>query len=299
MTTQQLLQRLIRRWKVTSLANVPADAMLQLLDCINGSLQEFYAIAPAVYRKGTVSEVLAAPVVRSIGVTSGSDAFTGYAAPDSLFGSTVVIGPDQNDNMLLPPSGLRDTYQGLTGTQNATFYGDALSLSANVETMIDEPELVGTLPHLRRMDQYWGRPWNPSLYWSDTINATPYRQVSIPRSYWVEANVPDRNGTPSFVFRVDPMPDKLYRVRFRALFYPQRLGMMDMQRNTVLTLNEAWIERLFLPLVHERMSDETSLWQGPGLPSVVAKAGAARVGIAQLPADIAKPANRVETPKGY
>lgn len=298
MTTQQLLQRLIRRWKVSSLANVPADSMLQLLDCINGSIQEFYALCPAVYRKGQVSEILAAPVIHSVGVTSGSDTFTGYSAPDSLFGSTIVIGPDKNDNMLMPPGNLRDTYQGTSGTQNATIYGDAISLATNIETMLDEPELVGTLPRLRRMDEYWGRPWNPSLYWSDSINATPYRQVSIPRSYWVEANVPDLNGVPSFVFRVDPMPDKLYRVRFRALFYPQRLGMADMQRNTALTVNEAWIERLLIPLIHERMSDD-GLWQGPNVKIVADKAMMARTGIEKLSADVLKPANRVETPKGY
>ena len=300
MQTLGLLQRLVRRWKVESLANMPADVKLSLLDCCNSAIQEFYRICPAIYREGWVSGVLSAPVQTVFTITQGTNAFTGYTASTNQFGCTVVIGPDLNDNMLVPPNGLLDTYEGASGTQNTNVYGDAIPLPANIETMLDEPQLLGYLPRLRREDLYWGRPWNPSLFYSESLVATPYRQVARPRTYWVEANVPDGNGVPTFIFRVDPMPDILYRVRFRALFYPQRLAMSDMQQNTTLTVNEAWIESMLLPLIREWMAkQEPDLWQGSDIKIVLADGAKAREDIANLRVDISKPNNRIETPAGY
>jgi hypothetical protein len=299
MTIQPLFQRLIRKWKVRDVANMPADVMLQLLVACNASIQEFYRLCPAIYREGWVSGVLAAPVAQTLTVTQGSQAFTGYSAPAAQFGATVVIGPDKNDNLIVPPSGLIDTYQGVSGAQPSTIYGDAIPLPANIETMLDEPQLLGYLPRLRREDLYWGRPWNPSLFYSESLIATPYRQVARPRTYWVEANVPDLNGVPTFIFRVDPMPDVLYRVRFRALFYPQRLSMSDFSNNTTLTVNEAWIESLLLPLIFERMSRDPDLWQGADAKTIALDAAAARVGIENLRVNISKPNNRIETPAGF
>lgn len=302
MKTISLMQRLVRKWKVESLANMPASIRLAMLDAINGSIQELYKDCPSVYREGWISAVLAAPASITLNVTNGSSAFTGYTADENQFGSTVVIGPDKNDNLLVPPNGLQDTYQGVSGAQPTMLYGDAVPLPADIETMLDEPQLIGHLPRLRRHDPYWGNPWpwGPSLYWSDSINASPYRQVAIPRVYWVEANVPDQNGVPTFIFRVDPMPDIIYRVRFRALFYPQRLSMGDMQQNTTLTVNEAWIESMLIPIILERMaSAEPSLWQGSDPKTIAMDAERARGSISKIRVEISKPNNRAGTPRGY
>lgn len=296
MQTLELASRLIKRWGM-NLGNLPADVQQTLLDCINGGIQEFYRIAPAVYREATISAVLAAPQTVSVGVTNGSNAFTGFSAPTSNYFSTIRIPTDTTtDNLIIPPSGLLSPYQGVTSTQPAVIYGDAYPLLANIERMIDEPALLGFRGRLQRNDEYWGRGWGG---WTGPYsgNGAP-RRVGVPRTYWVEPNAACVGNAPSFILRVDPLPGALYTLRARAMFYPLKLTMGNLQVNALLPLNDAWIESMFIPLILEQMTEDP-LWTAKNTDKIEKKAAQARADIADLSPVVEKPNNRCETPEGW
>lgn len=296
MQTLELVSRLLKRWGM-NMGNLPADVQQTLLDCMNGGIQEFYRLAPAVYREATITAVLAAPQTVNIGVSQGSGFFIGYDAPASNYFSTIRIPTDTTtDNLIIPPTGLISPYQGVTSTQPALIFGDTYPLTANIERMIDEPALLGFRHRLVRNDEYWGRGWG--IWGGHYSGSGVARRVGVPRTYWVEPNAACVGTGPSFILRVDPLPNALYTLRARALFYPLKLTMGNLQVNTPIPINDAWIESMFIPLILEQMTEDP-LWTAKNTDKIEKKAIQARADISDLSPVIEKPNYRCETPPGW
>ena len=303
MQTIELASRLIKRWGM-SLANMPVDVQQSLLDCINAGLQNLYAEAPPVYREAPFGGILAAPQTINLNLTNGSNTFTGWVPTSANYFATARIPTDTFDNLVIPPSGLLNAFEGTTGTQAAIIYGDTIPLPANIERIIDEPALMGTRYRLARNDEYWGGSWgsyNEGGFWFGPFNGGgQQRRVAIPRTYWVEPNAyAQASSGPAFVLRVDPLPSSLYQIRGRALFYPPRLLMGALQANQQLPLNDAWVERLLIPLILAEMADY-DLWKDKTMVGTTQKKGEVAMSkIQKLSPVIDKPNSRVETERGW
>lgn len=299
MTTLELMRRLVKRWNLT-LGNLPVDVLQSLLDCTNAGLQDFYSDAPSIYRELPITAVLAAQQTINLTVMNGSSSFSGFMASANNYFATVRIPTDTTtDNMIIPPSGLMEPYQGVTGVQPAVLFGDVVPLPGNIERIIDEPALLGCRWRLQRNDEYWGRGWD---------FAGPYRgsgvarRVGVPRTYWIEPNALCLGGNPAFILRVDPLPASLYTLRMRALFYPPRLVSLPVslggQLNQVVPINDAWIESILIPLILEKMTEDP-LWTAKNTDKIEKNADRARERIADLSPVMEKPNYRVETEPGW
>lgn len=297
MQTLEFASRLIKRWGL-GLGNLSVDVQQSLLDCCNAGFQDFYRLAPSVYREATITGILVAPQTVNVGVVKGDASFTTFTAPASNFFSTIRIPTDPNtDNIVLPPSALQNAYQGVTGTQPALLFGDTVQLAANIEKIIDEPALAGIRWRLTRNDEYWGREW--ANFCGPYSGNGVARRVGVPRTYWVEPNAICVGNSPAFVMRVDPLPAGTYNIRFKALFYPMRLSMGNLQTNVTMPFNEAWIESLLIPIILKKMTTN-ELWSDrSSIAQIVLDDAAARRDIADLSPVIDKPNSRCETEPGW
>jgi hypothetical protein len=303
MQTLELASRLIKRWDM-SLGNMPADVQQSLLDCINAGIQDFYAEAPSIYRQAPFGGVLGAPQEVTLGATNGSQVFTGFTASTGSYFSTIRIQGDTSDNLVLPPSGLLNPYQGQTGSQLATLYDDTIPLPSNIERIIDEPTVMGHRYRLARNDEYWGCLWGDwgaagGFFLGPYVGSGERRRTGIPRTYWVEPNAVCLGGVPQFVIRVDPMPSAATEIRGRALFYPLKLTMGNLQVNTAVPLNDAWMESMLIPIILAKMTED-DLWKNKANIAMTLKsADTARARVKALAPFIEKPNSRVETAPGF
>jgi len=297
MTTVQLAQRLLRYLSVKDIALLSADDALHLLDAINTGIQQFYALAPSIYKQTMLSGILKAEQGVSLYVENGSSVFSGYVATLAVKSYTIVIDGDDVENEIVAANGLLDNYVGTTGTKNAKIYGDCVQLNAVIDRMIADPVLdTGDVLTQKANDVFTQYSQYKRF---KSANKVERRRVGKPSQYWIDPIGQSQAGDPAFVLRVDTLPDKDYRVRFLAELSPRKVQFMDLSYPAPLGLDDGNIEAYVLPLCADALTD-SPLWQLPESRSVVnSRASMALEMINRLSPSIAVPRNRVGTPRGY
>lgn len=294
MTTVQIAQRLLRNLSVKDLALLSADDALHLLDAINGGMQEFYALAPGIYKQTSLSGILRAGQDISLGVTLGSQIFTDWTASYLHKGYTIRIEGDDNDNEIIAANGLLDDYMGETGFRQARIWGDCLQINTVIDRLTSEPKL-DTGDVLLKDDEYkqWGG------FCLGARRGLKNRSVGRPTRYWIEPVGQSQGGDPSFLLRVDTLPDADYRVRMDAELAPRRVVFSDFSIPVPLPFDDGLVESCLLPICAARLMD-SPLWQDRQTFSAVERrAEQARGLIGLLSPTISMPENRVLTPRGY
>lgn len=298
MTTVQVAQRLLRYLRVKDLALLSGDDALHLLDAMNSGIQQFYALAPSIYKQTTLSGVLRGAQNAILEVTFGSPVFGGYTAPALSRGWTIRIDGDDNDNEIVAENGLLDDYMGETGSRSATLWGDCLQLNTVIDRLTSDPKLE-TGDVLSKDDEY--RQWGGFVFpdgWGGHRGLRS-RSIGRPRCYWIEAVGQSQAGDPAFLLRVDTLPDRDYRVRIDGELAPRKVVFSDLSTPVVLAVDDALVESIVIPICVAELSD-SPLWQNPeNKKDVAARAEKALRLIGLLSPVISMPRNRICTPKGY
>ncbi len=287
MKVMAFAQRLLRDLKENDMASLAAAERQELCDAINGALQKLHDLSPPHAKEAAGSMVLGAPSAVVLGVTEGGADFTGYAAGEEDLYCTVRIEGDPVDNRITGSGSLLHPYAGQGGMRNAVIYHDAVLIPEPYAEIISRPRVLETLRVLEPGEAE-GLPGDR-------------RGVSEPREYRLEANAPNQGPPAPALLRVDPLPDRLYRLEMRVALAPARVGFADLLSGTRdLPLREELAEAYLLPLARGLLC-ASALWRdGDTRSAVLAAAARAEAAYAVLvPKTLGTPCNLAGTPRGY
>lgn len=283
-------QRLLRDLKFKALADMDNVARLELLDAINGGLQALNALAPNHTKETKASLVLPAPTSISIAVEAGSAEFTGYTVDEADLYCTVRIDGDGVDNQITGSGMLLHPYGGITGTVNATIYHDAALIGDGFEALVGQPFVLETRKFLT---PYPGT--SPIFsYWSE-------RQAKAPCFYVIEGNGRNNNPPAPKVFRVESLPERLYRLQVGAKLAPARVGFADLNNDTAeVPFRPDHVELYLLPVCRGILADSAHWEDKEGKGDARAGSENAKANYSALVSPyVSTPQNAVGTPYGF
>jgi hypothetical protein len=283
-------KRLMRDLREQDPAQMTADTRLELLDAINGTIQQVNSLAPFHSRITTAALELAAPVSVTLAVEKGSNQFTGYLATDADLYCTIRIDGDGDgaDNQLTGSGDLLFGYAGETGTVQATIYHDALTLPQTIAEITGQPMLIENRTELI---QDAGRE----------MRGYQRRAVETPRYWWVEPNAMISNPPSPAIFRVNSLPPVLTRIEVEVLASPARIRLEDMLAGDVsIPFRDDVIESYLLPITRGVLA-ESELWRNNDTRTSAIKRGeSALSAYATLTsAFLTTPEHRCGTPRGF
>ena len=256
MTSVQLAQRLARHLTQTDLATLPGNAMLDILDAANAGLQDLYKLLPGIYKETALSTTLKAPTNVSVEMDAkysnllSSDAFT-----EDMRGCTVNISDDPHDNEITGTNSVLDGFVGNVLAGNAQIHHDAVPLVDVIERVTSDPVCYradGTWFPLSRHDGF--REGGMQWYYGAFPAAIIKKQAGQPRIYTLEPVGVSQGADLEFFFRVYPMPDTDYTVRFRAELAPRILIYPNITGTAVsIPVNDRLCNSTLVPLCEEHL----------------------------------------------
>jgi hypothetical protein len=280
--------RLIRDLKVKNIQELTADARLEILDAINGSIQRLHDRASDHSKTGVVSLSLDAPVTVSIGVTNGSRNVTVYAFPSDTINRSIRISGDNIDNQISGTTTLTHPYKGTSGTVSATIYCDAISIPEPFAEVVTAPIILETGERLTDC--------HTNLWLQGTK-----KNITQPISYWLEPNAANLNSTAPIVMRFGSYPDKVYRLQAEMITAPLRIEFADLLTHHVkLPIRAEHVESYLLPIARACLTD-SALWEKSETSASVDKKGDKAMAEYMLlvPQYAGTPRNRFRTKRGY
>ena len=270
MTVAQLFTRLTRPLSNKVPSTYDDEGKQYLVDAANLGLKQFTRTLPSIRMQEPRSERLVAPVTKAITATQTSKIIAFDPAWSEVglnLGRTCTVGGDPAVyNRLQTVTSLMNAYEGATGSTSLTVMSDAVMLDQNYEIAGDVILVDGadTFPMTHGMPggYYPGRWRNISGQTGGDAEAAQRILVSArPTNWWVEPlNGLTGLATPSFLLRLWPQPDKLYKINFNLRLWPTALEVADLGSSSVLPIqvNE---EAMFLNLCYPALFTCT-LWQG-------------------------------------
>jgi hypothetical protein len=296
MKTMALASRLMRDLKDASLAQLTADARLELLDAVNGSLQEMHDLAPPHAKIRNHAFFAAPPQTVAVNVTKGSRDVQGNPFPADAEHCTIRIIGDAVDNQVRGTNGLFHPYAGPTGTAMATIYRDALLVPETIDEVIDDALfIIDSRERIIKDSSRQGEMWVQGRVPGTT------KRVAQPRRWWMEAEARSANPAAPAIIRLDTLPDAGYRIQGRVSIAPGRVTFVDMLTDSaVVPIRPQHVESYLLPLCRAKLST-SSMWRDKDMIQTVKnEAESARLAYANLiPQTISTQANRVGTPFGF
>ena len=240
-----LANKLARDLDEKSMADLTADARLEILDAINGGLQRMHALAPAISKITTGSILLDAPLAVSMGVATGSTEVTGHTFTADQLYRTVRIEGDDIDNQVIGPASLLHSYAGSTGTVAAILYSDAVAVCEPYDELAGDPRIVETRTTLVNCKCPWQH----------------HKPVERPRFYTMESNARNQNSPAPSVIRFSSLPDRLYRLEAQFTLAPVRIAFADMlSPGADIPLRSELVEVYLLPIARDILAS-SSLWK--------------------------------------
>lgn len=282
-----LANRLARDLNEKSMIDLAADARLELLDAINGGLQNMHAVSPHHTKITTGSLYAEEAATVSIGVTRGSAEITGAVFTADQYGRTVQVAGDPIDNQVASSNSLLHPYMGSSGTVSAIIYSDAIPLPEPYMELVGDPiilETQRTLTH-RKIQFVAGQP----------------RTVCEPRFYWVEANAGNRASSAKAFIRFNSLPDRAYRLSAEMMMAPERVTFADLlSPGSELSIRQEHVEIYLLPIARGLMTS-SELWKNSETKAEALKAGydAEEKYSILASTTLATPNNEVGTPQGF
>lgn len=239
--------------------SVRAGDIRRGLAAINAALQHIYEKGPTEFKQDRRSVKLYAPtpVILTIAGNGIITMTTGKA--DWMVGCSIQISGDPYQNEILGFSGndvstLR-AHPGSPGTGiSATVYCDAVLLENDVKSVLEPVEL----PPNRRLTPAQSRADFDHFSYQSNSSSTPATSVTkgvgSPIIYWVEPYYSLVQSYLPIYIRVNPMPNQLYSLIFRAEHKPENVdesiyGANDQDPGYEFTSVPAdQVERILLPI---------------------------------------------------
>jgi hypothetical protein len=309
MKTTELVRKIIRRLSVNDWGALPLDGRMEMVDAINAGLQRLYDALPSQYRITTISTALQAPVTQNLDVVKGGNDVLLSAGPSGVpfttaqRGSTVVIGDDPQFNEVVSNTQILDQYQGTTGSVQATIYGDAVPIwDRDIVRIVTEPQLSNGST-LYRVTNLVDQLLNiDGVVSGINSNRQSKRQIGTPSRYVIDLvghSQSDGSTEPVVILRVDPMPDKLYTLRFEAELSPMRITFNHLQQPVNLPVPDNMIESMLLPLCIAELT-MSAYWADEKTIPMAQRQAEAALGIAmRTTAYFAKPSHQIRTKPGF
>jgi hypothetical protein len=291
-----LISRTMRDLKESSLAQLTAESRLEILDAVNGSLQELHDLAPPHSKIRDHAFYAHGPMTITLNVTQGSTTVGGDAIPADRRHCTIRLYGDAVDNQVRGSTELFHPYAGPTGTVSATVYSDALAVPELIDEVIDDHLwLLETRERVTKDSSRRGETF--------ITGRIPGRakRIARPQNWWMESDARNANPESPALIRLDTLPDSSYRMQARVSLAPGRISFVDMLTDVAsVPMRPQHVESYLLPLVRARMTT-SSMWRDPEIKkSVEDKASEAKAAYANLiPQTISTQANRVGTPFGF
>lgn len=307
MNTYQMATRLLRHCQTRDLSALPLDDLEQVAGAMSAAIGEFFRLAPALYRRTTMSASVTGPATVSIAVSAGAVSIdTGGSNPftDLQRGATLEIAGDGRYNEIVSPSGWLNPYQGTSGTKTATIHGDSVPIHSRlVERLLTDPVLVepaGVTRRLIRQEIQGGQDGWRAWYWEHWRSALAFGE---PTHYAIEHGGASHGSDLNFLIRLHPMPTRAYVLNFEAHLAPATypVGALTTTGWEDLPLSNDVLESMVLPIAEENMLG-TTLWasEKPAvLDHIHRAADRGRALTTLLPAESARRVGRVGTPPGY
>jgi hypothetical protein len=281
MTTLQLGQKLLFFLEgVETLGDLPIKEKSRLVDAINFGLGEFLAALPDDRLSHKQSWKLRAPIVQPINIVAGATGFSyqtgtpypagGYITENEAIGHSCVVEGDPQLNRLANNGTLLSPFNGTTGNQNLTLYGDAANLGQNDQRFLSEIHLVDTSGSLKLLR--WIDP-NVGLFLSHPVS------FGEPVYYYLTSHRGHATAeTPLWHLRVWPLPVLEYSVQADIRSFPDSLTFDDLfvSRSLPLTVAE---ESLLIALIAPGLRFSKMLAPHIKADDLMAEAGRARTQI--------------------
>lgn len=291
MNTAQLSRLLARHLNVDDPANPPADALLDILNAINGGISQFYRLAPVRLKIAPFSLTLRAP--ESIAVTVSAKygrTLSSGTFPAARIGCTVTFPDLPFDNEVAGTGLLLDDHlsDGLSATVRV--FGDAAKIDAPIERITSEVRLRGPLQggdvRLVRDERLRDR--------------RIYHQEGVPAYFRLESRGITQGAAPQFLFRVWPLPALDYLVRFEAECSALRVVFSDFINPVEIPILESYADDLLLPLCEAKLVS-SPFWRDASAKNRIEGRAQEVVstGIPMLSHDTGVPNNTVGTPEGF
>jgi len=279
--------RLARDLNTKSVVDLSADMRLEILDAINGGLQRLHALALHESKQTAVSLSVTAPMRITLSVTDAASSITGHAFTADDIGCTLRIDGDNIDNQVIGGTSLLHPYSGASGTVGATLYHDAVAIPEIYEELVGDPVILETGRHLTLK-----RP---------VLVVRQRRAVTEPTSYWVEANARNQNSSSPSILRLEPIPEKSYRMSIEATMAPARITFADLLSSGAdVPLRSEHVESYLLPVARGILTSSEG-WKDK--ESKAAATNASEKAIADYallaPKTLSTPSNRAGTRRGF
>jgi len=297
MNTVELAHRLTRHLDVSDIGNLSARSKQELAGEITAGLMEFYENVPDVWSRTTFSFRIPKARTLTASVVNGSNSVGNVPFFPSERGCTVVFGGNTSEwNDVVATDQVLDTYPGETGDVQAVVYPDAIAIQNKViKRIVSDPRLHNNGWVLTRDDrvQYNGdyrRHWNKS----------GWRRFGTPVRYGVEYGGQSQGSDLVTLLRLDPIPQEQDVIRFEADYYPDPVQFSEMSEPRDIPVADGHANLILIPLIEERLIG-SSMWNGSDKAerSIGTQAQRARVEMARMMPDFAKPRNKVGTKAGW
>lgn len=296
MTTIELFERVGRRARGGDFTKLSASEKRDVLQSINRGLQQIYDKLPIYFKELTEGFVLPAAVTVSIPVTQYSATIGSSAFTDDQLGRTIVIDGDPAWNQVVGSNALLSPYMGITGTVNATIYGDAFySKRFPFDRILGNPKFNDTTfaPLLRT-------EMNRASV-DGVSNMTLFaHSVGLPRIWWTQPLGNSQGNEPLVVLKFLPVPDQAYSMSIRAAYWPKRLTLADYDSAAIQPVPDQFIESALIPLSVQALRD-TPVFEVTGADPKRLDESAAQAAqfLDNQPKQPFAPFNRIGTPWGY
>lgn len=266
------------------------DAVLEILNAINGGLSEYYQLAPDIYRRLTFRATLRAPeAVSLVFAEKYSNLLSSPTLEDRHIGCSVRIAGYGIDNRVASNTTLLDDWLDDDLTKDATIYTDAVAVAATIERITSRVEVRGLEN---------SSPVELSTLGNGTglVPSSP----GCPRAYWMESLGLNQGGQSACLLRVYPFPDADYILSFEAILSgAKRVTFADLITAADIAVAQNYAESILVPLC-EALLTASPLWRDRNTKSAALnRAQLAREKLSILPATFNAPSNRVGTPVGY
>ena len=294
MTTQQLSRMLARNLAVDDPANLSGDAALDVLQAINAGLVWFYAEAPAILKRTTLSLVFKAPAAVNLTASAQySTILSGTPFLESWQGCGVRVDGINPDNEIAGVSSLLDAWLPSTLTAAATVLFDAAVIAATIERITSD------------VRSYTGNIYTTTILKLDTSGLIDRRRElrildpGHPSFYRFEPLSIAAGGATTGLLRIYPAPVVDITVRFEAEISGAVVTFAQLSQGATVPITDG-NSSLLIPLCESFLS-YSPLWANDRTRQD-ARANALQIvetRIKKLPQSVVCPDNTVGTPKGF
>ncbi|MET0263235.1 MAG: hypothetical protein ABW223_10085 [Rariglobus sp.] len=286
MTIVEALSQLANRYSSARYAGLSAQGIKEGIDALNAGMMDLYRFLPDHHKSMQLPLAVESP--RSVTISPVNESATlstvGFQGKDA--GRTVIASGDEIWHRVAGESALRDIWLGATGVTAATVYHDFVyGNDYPFDRLKTDPVILEGRTETRL------RLINPNE------QDRACQSIGTPRYYWLESCGVSQGDELVCAIRLLPLPDRAYRLRVHASYWPKRILFTDVPGNANLPIPDmAADDFIKLSAAH---TIGLQGWSEVSATTVLEQAGTARGNVSQHPQSVGRPRNRVGTPRGY